>query len=168
MASQTVVEALDYYWNPFVEQDEFTTITERLSDWRNDEVTNEVSRVNDKSADTFWRGTTDIRTWKSETKRSDVITTPAGHKLYPSFDRFGNRLIRWFIDDESNYTFRISLHRVDRGEFIQVTMFRNVKTATGYWRGTELSHINLTNPYSDLTEQRAMFWILGKLNLSLN
>lgn len=170
MASAVVIEALDNYWNPYTPTEDFVTVTERLMDRHYDEFDPEIDSVNLKSADKFWRGTADPRSWKPELNRTDVITTPAGYKLYPSFDRFGNRLMRWFDSDKSNITFQFSVNHLSRTqtEWVTVRMYHNTKTATGYWRGKLIDSHIFMNPYSELTEQRCTYWMMAKLNRSLS
>lgn len=165
MVSAVVVEALDTYWNPYIEAEEFGTIAERLLDVNyRDEVIPEVSDVNVKFADSYWRGTTDVR-WNAG-NRTDVITSPAGHRLYPSFDSNGHRVIRYFDTPNSNVTFRIS-YRV--GDLLAVTMIRSVKV-NDKWRNRVTGSYVTEFQWSDfglLAEQRATYWIMAQLNKSL-
>lgn len=164
------VAALDTYWNPYEAAEEFNTVAELYEDsnYRNS-YTDEVSRVNDKSANIFWRGTTDVRSYKPELQRQDTITTPAGHKLYPSFDKFGNRIIRWFDTADSNITFRfmaVTGPDNSNGSF-EVAMFRNIRR-DGKWSGKLVDKHHFVNCYSELSEQRATYWMMSKLSRSLS
>lgn len=160
------VRALDEYWNPYVEVEDFNTQTEEWLDvnYRSHNfATSEVESVNVKSADIFWRGCSDVRSWKPELQNRDKFTTPAGHVCYPSFDKFGNRIIRHFDTADSNYTFRI---RVIADRFV-VEQFRNVRK-NGKWSGRKIADVTVQGScYSDLSEQRATYAIMAALSKSL-
>lgn len=165
--------ALDKWWNDSealaTNEDRFTINDDTLvSDYvkpieYDNSCTADVTTVNEKSADIFWRGTSDVRSWKPELQARDTTVTPAGHKLYQSFDKFGNRIIRWFDTTDSNVTFRI---RVVADTFV-VEMFRNYRV-NGKWRGSNSQTTYVApNCYGDDAEQRVTYWIMSKLSRSL-
>lgn len=171
MASAVVVDALDTYWNPYVAQDEFTTITERLMDQHNDEYTDDVTRVNEKSADIFWRGTTNV-SWNANHKvRMDRITTPAGQVLYPNFDSCGNRVVVYYHEDGTATKFTISYRQFSPvNNLLRVTMARGVNLSGKSWTYKVVDSYGSKFEWSDfgeLAEQRLTYWIMAQLNKSL-
>lgn len=164
MASTVVIDALDRYWNETEQQPEFVTVTERLMDKSFDEYEDEITFVNDRSANTFWRGTTDVRSWKPELKRQDTFETLSGLKIYPHFDKYGNHVLRHFIDNSHNITIRIRAVFTSHGDGFIAECFLNTKLKNNRWQGRKVAEFKSRNCFTELSEQRVTYWCMTQFD----
>lgn len=122
----------------------------------------EVTRVNDRYADTFWKGTTGTTDVKAVARRTDLIWTLDGYKLYPGWDRFGNRLITYWQNNRVNIRFRLS---VQDNEQVVVEAYLDVyHEKWGKWYGEKIGQYKCGKYYQDVTEQRGTYWIAVNLS----
>ena len=140
----------------------------------------DVSRVNDRCANIFWRGqspyvdamtgtpavikastnnapVTPISTTRTQ-RRTDTVLTLNGLKLYPGWYREDRTYTYWF-DNEYNVRYVIG---VDRDVlYIQVWYNRKIN---GRWQGGFAKTEWFGSPYKDESEQAALLWLISHLD----
>lgn len=148
-------------WEHTLDGAEVTVASSSAESWhqvRDEYPTEEVTFCRDKSADIFWRGTTQQVT-SSFQRRTDVVLTPEGLKLYPGWYGEDKTLTYW-VSDTENYRFVLSIYRGD----VVVTCWRNTKV-NNKWRGRVHqfrtgTRYNAGDWQLPSSEQRAVLWLM--------